>query len=211
MLYLKSKIISLTILLVLLFASCSNIETPVEKKDALVSDSTILSANETFTILLSGPPPPIMYSNALDIIGKRYRIDFVYAAGCIVSERLDDSISTFNDESLYKLNKYYHKDLSLGLFDQLDKENSFLNRVDSSIRNKESIKKTYDVADKSIYYTKKNKSYLAHFISSNTEGKIMTFRLNLIMTIDSATKNITKTVLKDSLIDYNFRNLSAND
>ncbi len=208
MLYLKSKIVAFTLLLSLIMMSCTTSETKSEKKEALKKDSTALLPAKTFTLLLSGPPPPPMYSNALDIMEKVYNIDFIYAAGCIVDERIGDSISTQNDQTFYNLNKYYRKDISTGLFAQLDQETAFLNRVDSTIRNKESIKNTYDVVHKSIYYTKKDKNYLAHFISAIPDGKVLNFKLNLIMTIDSATKNIMGTVLKDSLIDSNFRNLS---
>ncbi len=206
MLYLKSKIVSFTLLFSLLLVSCTNNETKSEKQEEPKTDSTALLPTETFTLLLSGLPPPPMYSNALDIMEKVYNIDFVYAAGCIVSDRLGDSISTCNDKTFNELDNYYHKDFSSQLYDQLDKETHLLNGLDSMIRNKESIKKTYEVVDKSIYYTKKDKNYLAHFISTKPDGKVLTFRLNLIMTIDSASKNITGTVLKDSLIDYNFRN-----
>lgn len=208
MLCLKSKIAFFTLLLSLLLVSCNNNETNIEKKEVTKTDSIALTPTETFTLLLSGPPPPPMYSNALDIMEKVYNIDFIYAAGCIVDEGIGDSISAYNDRTFYNLNKYYHRDISTGLFAQLDQETAFLNRVDSSIRNKESIKNTYNVVNKSIYYTKKDKNYLAHFISAIPDGKVLNFKLNLIMTIDSASKNITGTVLKDSLIDSNFRNLS---
>jgi hypothetical protein len=208
MLYSKNKFYFL-IALIIFIAACNNHEKISETESTkTVVDSVPALSTKTFTLLLSGPPPPPMYSNALDIMEKVYSIDFVYAAGCIVDERIGDSISAHNDQTFYNLNKYYRKDISTGLFAQLDQETAFLNRVDSTIRNKESIKKTYDVVNKSIYYTKKDKNYLAHFISTKTEGKIMTFKLNLIMTIDSATKNITGTLLKDSLIDFNFRDLS---
>ncbi|MDP1800574.1 MAG: hypothetical protein Q8L81_04435 [Bacteroidota bacterium] len=208
MLYSKNKFYFL-VALIIFIAACNNHEKKSEADNTKnVIDSVAPVSNKTFTILLSGLPPPPMYSNALDIMEKVYNIDFVYAAGCIVSDRLGDSISTCNVKTFKELDKHYHQDLSTGLFGQLDKETHFLNSLDSTIRNKESIKKTYEVVDKSIYYIKKDKNYLAHFISTIPDGKVLTFRLNLIMTIDSATKNITGTVLKDSLIDFNFRNLS---
>ncbi|MBA3680681.1 MAG: hypothetical protein H0W73_05885 [Bacteroidetes bacterium] len=182
-------------------SACNSKTVIVEEECQVISDSDSLNPAKKHTILLSGMIPPPMYSNAQDIVGKNYNINFVYAGGCIVNERLGDSISKFNTQSFAALKKRFSKDVSSEIFAQLDNETAFLTLLDNSIRKDADLKKAYPIADELIYYSKKDKNYIAHVIITEADYKVLIFKLKLLVVVDSLSKNISTILKKDSIIN----------
>jgi len=199
-------------LIICFFSACESKTITVEEEVQVISESSPkkesseLNPTKDYTILLSGMIPPQKYANAQDIVEKIYNIHFKYAAGCIVDEQIGDSISKCNDRTFADMRKQYHKDMAKEIYDRLDMETAFLTRMDSIVRKDPEIKKQKKLKDQLIYYSKKDKSYLAHFIVSEPDYKVLNFKLKLVVTVDSATKALSNITAKDSLIN-NFSDL----
>lgn len=198
-------------LLICLFSACESETIVVQKPCEVLSGSTDTTVTKvtvakSHTILLSGMIPPPKYANAQDIVERIYNIHFKYAAGCIVDEQIGDSISKFNDRTFAEMQKQYHKDMAKEIYDRLDTETAFLTKLDSIIRSNPEMKKLKKLRDQLIYYSKKDKSYLAHFIVSEPDYKVLNFKLKLVVTVDSSTKALSNITSKDSLIK-NFSDL----
>ncbi|MEO6304428.1 MAG: hypothetical protein ABIP51_14780 [Bacteroidia bacterium] len=187
------------ILIISVLSACDQKKEGIEKSEAF-KDSSIVSSAKSFTILLSGLIPPPMYSNAQDIVAKKYNINFIYAGGCIIDERLGDSISKFNEQTFASLKKRFNKDVSSEIFSQLDSETAFLTALDIIIRKNTDLKKTYPLADELIYYSKKDKNYTAHILVTEPDYKVLNFKLKLVATVDSLSKSISNIIAKDSII-----------
>ena len=84
-----------------------------------------------FRLLTSGFPPTEEYAAARDSVSKKWGIDYVPVAGCIVSESLMDSLKTHNDSvgQLLRMrfgddwNERFHNDIKSFLTDQKRKKN----------------------------------------------------------------------------------------
>ena len=76
------------------------------KTDIAVADTAQLRSLQTFTLLQTGPPLPILYENVQDIVSKKYNVYFVWAGGCMITEKLQDSIESFNTNTEKQLNKF---------------------------------------------------------------------------------------------------------
>lgn len=193
-------------------SACDQETKVIEEKCQVISElpntnvSATLNAAKSYTILLSGMIPPPMYANAQDIVAKIYNIHFIYAAGCIVDEQAGDSISKCNERTFADLKKQFNKDIATEIYDRLDIETAFLTRIDSAIRKDPEIKKLKKLHDQLIYYSKKDKNYLANFIVSEPDHKVLNYKLKLVLTVDSATKTFSNLTTKDSLIK-NFSDL----
>lgn len=193
-------------------AACNSDTKVIEEEVQVISESSDTSTStasvsaKSYTILLSGMIPPQKYANAQDIVEKIYNIHFKYAAGCIVNEAIGDSISKCNERTFADLKNQYHKDMAKEIYDRLDIETAFLNKLDSIIRKDPEIKKQKKLRDQLIYYSKKDKNYMAHFIVSEPDYKVLNFKLKLVLTVDSATKALSNFTVKDSLIN-NFSDL----
>lgn len=200
-------------IVIICFLSACNSETKVIEEEVQVINETVdrsrsltsVSA-KSYTILLSGMIPPQKYANAQDIVEKYYNIKFAYAAGCVVDEAIGDSISKCNERTFAGLKKQYNKDMAKEIYDRLDTETAFLTKLDSIVRKDPEIKKQKKLRDQLIYYSKKDKNYLAHFIVSEPDYKVLNFKLKLVVTVDSASKALSKITAKDSLIK-NFSDL----
>ena len=198
-------------LIICLFSACESETIVVEEPCEVLSESTDtntlkVTSTKSKTILLSGMMPPPKYANAQDIVERVYNIHFKYAAGCIVDEQIGDSISKCNDRTFANLQKQYHKDMAKEIYDRLDTETAFLTKLDSIIRKDPEIKTQIKIRDQLIYYSKKDKKYIAHFIISEPDYKVLNFKLKLIVSVDSATKVLSNFTVKDSLIN-NFSDL----
>jgi hypothetical protein len=193
-------------------SACNSKTVTVEEECQVISESSeantskILNSAKSYTILLSGMIPPPNYANAQDIIKKIYNIHFVYAAGCIVDESIGDSISKYNERTFSDLKKRFNKDMATEIYKNLDIETAFLTKLDSTIRKDPEIKKLKKLNDQLIYYSKKDKTYLANFIVSEPDHKVLNFKLKLVVTVDSASKTLSNITVKDSLIN-NFSDL----
>jgi len=202
---------------IILFLCCirCNQQTVSESKNnrQVKTDSILPISPQTFTILTSGFPPPLLYENARVFVEKKYNVKFVYAAGCIVNERLDDSISEFNEATLYKMNKLFKRDMAEDVYKETESEYNYLNKLDSLIRGSEKFKQFGFFKEAYIYYIKKKKNYLAYFIVSGSGKPVFrynpgsTYRLKLVSKIDSASMNINNIEIKDSLINTDFSDL----
>ncbi len=198
-------------LVICFLSACESETVVVEEPCEVLSGSTHTTASKvtvakSYTILLSGIMPPPKYANAQDIVERIYNIHFKYAAGCIVDEQIGDSISKCNERTFTDMQKRYHKDMAKEIYDRLDAETAFLTKMDSIIRSNPEIKKQKKLHDQLIYYSKKDKSYLAYFIVSEPDHKVLNFKLKLVVNVDSATKALSKITAKDSLIN-NFSDL----
>ncbi len=198
-------------LVICFLSACESETVVVEEPCEVLSGSTDTTASKvtvakSYTILLSGIMPPPKYANAQDIVERIYNIHFKYAAGCIVDEQIGDSISKCNERTFADMQKLYHKDMAKEIYDRLDVETAFLTKLDSIIRSNPEIKKQKKLSDQLIYYSKKDKSYLAYFIVSEPDHKVLNFKLKLVVNVDSATKALSKITAKDSLIN-NFSDL----
>ncbi|MBL7921472.1 MAG: hypothetical protein JNJ40_14230 [Bacteroidia bacterium] len=198
-------------LIICLFSACESETIVVEEPCEVLSESTDthtlkVTSAKSHTILLSGMIPPPKYANAQDIVERVYNIHFKYAAGCIVDEQIGDSISKCNERTFTEMQKQYDKDMAKEIYDRLDAETAFLTKLDSIIRSNPEIKKQKKLRDQMIYYSKKDKKYIAHFIVSEPDYKVLNFKLKLVLTVDSATKALSNFTVKDSLIN-NFSDL----
>lgn len=203
------------VILCLIAMGCNNQTVSNGNNTTIVKQDTIIPLSQkTYTILLSGFPPPILYNNAQDIIAKEYNLKFIYAGGCIINENLGDSISEFNESTFYELTKIYRKDMSELIYNKTESEYIYLNKLDSNLKQSAELKKYDFFKQANIYFTKKPSRYSAYFIVPETEKTIsglnsrgLKYKLKLIALIDSANKSIIKVHIKDSLISTNFSNL----
>ncbi|MBX7240699.1 MAG: hypothetical protein K1X92_03040 [Bacteroidia bacterium] len=98
--------------LLLLFA-CGN-------QPARKNENTHFPVKDTagLRLLITGIPPVPEYENARDTIARKWGIQFIWVAGCIVSEKLADSIDRCNLEMEKRMQEKYGKDWYL----QFDKD-----------------------------------------------------------------------------------------
>lgn len=193
-------------LIICVLSACDSKTVTIEEECQVITEETSLPPAKRYTILLSGMLPPPKYANAQDIVAKIYNIHFAYAAGCIVDEAIGDSISKCNERTFADLKKQFHKDMATEIYNTIDSETAFLTKMDSIIRKDPEIKKLKTLNDQLIYYSKKDKNYLAHFIVSEQDQKMLNFKLKLTVNVDSATKALSNITAKDSLLK-NFSDL----
>lgn len=80
-----------------------------QKTDSLAKKMK-LDSNATFRLLRSGIPQEAKFENALKMIGKKWGIEYYWVAGCIVSDKLADSIEKNNSEVLKQIELKFGKD-----------------------------------------------------------------------------------------------------
>ena len=165
------------------------------------SDSTTkIVSTPSFTILQYGELPPPLYFNAIEIIGKHYNILFRDIAGCVVSEKLVDSILQCNTTTYSELKKIFKRDVKDEIDNAITIEYAYLNELDSILRKAKEIETEKELKNELIYYSRNNKIYAANFIVREPGDKVLTFKLKLVATVDSSTKQISGITKKDSLI-----------
>lgn len=96
------------LLLLLILFSCKDKQYQ-QKTDSFAKEMK-LDSNATFRLLRSGVPPEAKVENALKIIGKKWGIAYYWVAGCIVSDKLSDSIEKNNSEVLKQIDSKFGKD-----------------------------------------------------------------------------------------------------
>lgn len=96
------------LLLLLILFSCKDKQYQ-QKTDSFAKEMK-LDSNATFRLLKSGVPPEAKVENALKIIGKKWGIAYYWVAGCIVSDKLSDSIEKNNSEVLKRIDLKFGKD-----------------------------------------------------------------------------------------------------
>jgi hypothetical protein len=188
--------------------SCDNV-TITNPSGTLTIKSDSTRSVRSFTILQAGLPPPPLYINAEDIVAKKYNIVNVFAAGCIISESLGDSIETFNMNSYHELNKYYKKDMREVIYNETDKQYRMIKDLDSLLRVAPELKDKAWTKDQFPYFVKTPQTYVANFIVGSDDKKSGSYirKLRLQVAIDSATKKIKSLTDKDSIIKTDFREL----
>lgn len=97
------------VLLVLLILFSCNDKQHQQKTDSLAKKMK-LDSNATFRLLRSGIPQDAKFENALKVIGKKWGIEYYWVAGCIVSDKLADSMEKNNSEVLKRIELKYGKD-----------------------------------------------------------------------------------------------------
>ena len=196
--YLKN---SFYCLLLICFTTTCKQDSDIEVGRVALSKPTNLIATTSFTLLQYGELPPPIYFNGVDLIGKKYKIKFIDVAGCVVDDKLVDSVNQYNAKTYVALKQLYKRDLKQEIEEGISSEYAYLTKLDSTLRSDKHISNQKDLKDQLIYYTKKNKNYLAHFIVSEPHQKGLNFKLKLIVTLDSATKIISSISAKDSIIE----------
>ncbi len=188
-------------LAIICFAISCKTDTTIETGSGSVSDPLSLSTATTYTLLEYGELQPPLYANATDITGKQYNVKFIDAAGCEVSQEIKDSVADFNAKTYSGLKEIYKRDVEKEIASKILSEYRFLNRLDSAVRKDPGIADKKELKDQLIYYTKKDKNYLAHFIVAEQDHKVLIFKLKLIATVDSSGKSVLNVTEKDSLIN----------
>ncbi len=103
---------SLVLSLLLIMFSCKDTHSDKQhrqKTDSLAEKMKI-DSNGMFRLLRSGIPQEVKYENALNVIGKKWGIAYYWVAGCIVSDKLSDSIEKNNSEVLKRIELKFGKD-----------------------------------------------------------------------------------------------------
>jgi hypothetical protein len=182
-----------------LLAACGN-----KQESASSVEKTNVESAASFTILTTGMCPPPAYMCAEKIIGKTYRISFVPAAGCIVPDRLGDSIDRVNNETYDRLKKFYGRDMQDEIYDRIQNEYTSINQTDSILRIHPDLKK-YDslINESNIYFEKNNGRYIARFVineSSKEKSGEWVPKVKLLVITDSAAKKPLQIFEKDSTL-----------
>ncbi len=192
------------VLFYLIFTSCqqqSKSEHITIKTDLTVADTRSLNPQKTFTLLQTGPPLPPIYENVQDIVSKKYNLNFIWAGGCIVNKKLEDSISLFNATTNEQINKVYKRDVVTEINNCLSAEYKYLVALDKDLRTFEKDEKKLV----SIYYVKKQNTYKAFYLFSSENKSHNT--LKFVLEIDSSTKKVITKTQKDELQTYNLNQL----
>lgn len=171
-LYVLKTIVVLVI--VSIVASC--------KQDESLHDSVPYQSNDTVVFLDYGMIPPPFYDNAKEIIGHQYNVQYVRVAGCIVSQRLMDSVQEFEKKSIEKLARRKPPLAIDSLNKYIEKEYHYLQFIDSVLTKSNMIKnKGY------LYYTRFNGVYSAYKFKYESTG----VAINELAKIDSSNLKIT--------------------
>ena len=100
----------LLLLLILLSCNYPRSNGQHQQKTDSLAEKMKLDSNATFRLLRSGIPQDAKYENALKIIGKKWGIEYYWVAGCIVSDKLADSMEKNNSEVLKRIELKFGKD-----------------------------------------------------------------------------------------------------
>jgi hypothetical protein len=191
-----------------LLVACNDVTISNPDKTIVIKSDKVSSA-PSFTILQSGLPPPPLYTNAEDIVLKKYNVVNIFAAGCIVSERLGDSIETYNMASFHEMNKYYKTDMQERIYYETNKEHSIIKQLDSLLKIAPELKDRSWAKDVFPYFVKTPGNYAAYYIVNSADNKSgdQLQKLKLLVILDSTSKKITGILEKDSLIKTEFKEL----
>lgn len=204
---------SFIIFICLFLWRCNQVSVSNESGTFHVNKDSVTESAPTFTILTAGLPPPFLYQNAEKIIAKEYNIKFVFAAGCIISDRLSDSISKFNENSFAQLKAFYKRDVLKELYPRIEQEAAHLTKLDSVIEQKNEIKRLALTDNVFKNFSKSGNNYNIYFIVSEQnkhvtekEPRIWLQKLKLVVNCDSLGKTINNISPKDSLVNslYDF-------
>lgn len=173
------------------------------KTDIGVADTAQLKSLQTFTLLQTGPLLPPLYENVQDIVSEKYNVYFVWAGGCIINKKLQDSIESFNTNTENQLNKFYKRDVVTEINNYLGAEYKYLMHLDDYLRKTQ--KKLNNLI--LIYYAKKQKTYKAYYLFGMPTEKTLQYRIKTVMEIDSASMNSIYQKQKDETQPYNLKEL----
>ena len=156
----------LTLCILIIFQNinlCSKIN---QNNDRYVS-AKIKTKNAGFRILLYGMPSEIINERTRNMVGKKYHIDYINVAGCIISKELKDSVELVNEKVDAIFYKRYGDDFWEKFTQEMEIEkhklimcNQLLNKQNELIKLKNKLYNGHD----NIYceYEKKNDSiYIA--------------------------------------------------
>lgn len=85
-------------------------------------------------ILVYGAPPDPLYQNAEKVVGRKWNIEQVAVAGCVVSESLHDSVTNHNRDTYDQLAVIYGADW----------QGRFLKEIEAEYKNEKTIAEWID-------------------------------------------------------------------
>lgn len=204
---------SFIIFICLFFWQCNHVSVSNESGTFHINKDSVVQTASSFTILTAGMPPPFLYQNAEKIIAAEYNIKFISVAGCIINDRLSDSITKFNENSFAQLKAFYKRDVLTEIYPKIEKEAAHLIKLDSVLMQKPEMKRIALTSTAYKSYHKTGRNYSAYFVVSEQnknitekEPRAWLQKLKLVVTCDSLGKTINNISPKDSLVNslYDF-------
>ncbi len=176
-------------ILVLLFSigisSCSQNETQTKMTTTTKTDSVKV----TPVILVYGMLQPYLYEQAQTIICKRFNLQFLSVAGCIVSESLRDSVAKENKKTELLLKQYTSLPTIDSAYHLIELEHKRLQKAEQFLQKSDSLKQEIPfIKDAMLYFTQTSNKYLVKIIQLKSTYSGALHDTTHIVEIDTASK-----------------------